>query len=398
MTSWQRRLYGALHDFEQRFDTLKERLGTTFGSGGELTIISYVGYGSRERFFVHGRVLRDTGVSPATEHDSPWHNLLNMYRRMESDEVPGAIVRADYGTVVQEAQCDEEGFFNLWLEPGTQGIDEGLWHSVDLRLISPPAKDGAPVKATAEVAVPPMGASFAVISDIDDTVIKTYATEWLRMARLTFLGNARTRLPFPGVAQFYLALQQAGPTAAANPLFYLSSSPWNLYDLLCDFFDLQGIPRAPMFLRDWGVSKMEILPTDHSGHKLEVIEELMAFYGELPFILIGDSGQQDPEIYTEAVRRFGDRVLAVYIRDVSSETQRDESVRQLAREVEAAGSTLILAEDTATMAHHAAQQGWLSPQDVTAVEEAISKSMDMEQSPRDKSGAGGVLPSVGEES
>lgn len=398
MTSWQRRLHGAVHDFEQRFDALKERLGTTLGSGGKLTITPYVGYGSRERFFLHGRVLRDTGVLPAAEDDSPWHNLLNMYRRMESDEVPGAIVRANYGSVVQEAQCDEEGFFNLWLEPGTQGIDGGLWHSVDLRLISPPAEDGAPVQATAAVAVPPVGASFAVISDIDDTVIKTYATEWLRMARLTFLGNARTRLPFPGVAQFYSALQQAGSTPAANPLFYLSSSPWNLYDLLSDFFDLQDIPRAPMFLRDWGVSRQEILPTDHSGHKLEVIEELVAFYGELPFILIGDSGQQDPEIYTEAVRRFGDRVLAVYIRDVSSDPHRDESVRQLAREVETAGSALILAEDTAAMAHHAVLQGWLSPQDVKAVEQAISKSKDAEQSAADKSGEGGALPPAGEES
>lgn len=378
MTSWRRKLTGAAYHFEQRFDALKGWLGHTFGGSGRLTIVPYPGFGSEKRFFVHGRVLRDAGVTPAREQDNPWQNLLNMYRRLESDEVGGAVVRATYRGLVQQAQSDEEGFFKLWLEPEDRERAEGLWRSVDLELLSPRAADGSATWARAEVAVPATEARFAVISDIDDTVVKTYAREWLRMARLVFLGNAHTRLPFPGVAQFYRALQEAGSShagpAPANPLFYVSSSPWNLYDLLRDFFELQEIPHAPFFLRDWGISEVEILPTDHSAHKLGVIEELLAFYEALPFILIGDSGQQDPEIYTEVVRRFGDRVLAVYIRNVTSDPRREASVRRLAKEVDAAGVTLVLAEDTAKMARHAAGQGWVSAQDVAAVEETIRRS------------------------
>ena len=71
------------------------------------------------------------------------------------------------------------------------------------------------------------------------------------MAKLTLLHNAHTRLPFEGVAGFYQALQRGRDGEAYNPVFYVSNSPWNLYDLLEDFLDVHGIPRGPLLLRDW---------------------------------------------------------------------------------------------------------------------------------------------------
>src|SRR5690606_38757835 len=145
---------------------------------------------------------------------------------------------------------------------------------------------------------------------------------------------------------------------AKNPIAYVSSSPWNLYDLIVDFFDLQEIPPGPMFLRDWGITREELLPTEHSKHKLDAIETLFEFYDNLPFILIGDSGQQDPEIYAEVVHRYPERVLAVYVRDVSADRKRDEAISALSEEVIESGGALILAEDTLHMAQHAADSGW----------------------------------------
>ncbi len=87
---------------------------------------------------------------------------------------------------------------------------------------------------------------------------------------------------------------------------------------------------------------------------------------DLPFILIGDSGQRDPEIYAEIVREHPGRVLAIYLRNVSDAARR-EGIEALAQEVVAAGSTLLLAVDTHAMAVHAAERGFIPSSAVAAV-------------------------------
>ena len=90
--------------------------------------------------------------------------------------------------------------------------------------------------------VPPADAELGVISDVDDTVVETGVTHRLAMARTVFLGNARTRLPFAGVAAFYEALCRGSRGDCANPVFFVSNSPWNMYDLLIEFMELQEDP------------------------------------------------------------------------------------------------------------------------------------------------------------
>jgi phosphatidate phosphatase APP1 len=171
------------------------------------------------------------------------------------------------------------------------------------------------------------------------------------------LENALTRLPFPGVAAFYRALERGATGADANPIFYVSSSPWNLYDVIDGFLEAQRIPTGPLLLRDWDFGR---LTNRHAGHKGTAIREIFDTYPELPFVLVGDSGQEDPEIYTRLVREHPGRVKAVYIRNVTPNVERTERIQALAREVAAAGSTLVLADDTLTVAKHAAMHGWIA--------------------------------------
>lgn len=313
MSDWRKVLAAVAHDVEGEFDALKYRLAARLGRDDPLLVLPYRGYGSRRRLYLKGRVLEDEGITPSTDNDSVWRNLLNTFRRVDSDEVPGARLRVRFRDVEKDVVADEEGFFEVWLEPSSPAPADRLWHEVEVKLLAPEAKDGRPVRATGHVLAPPPDASLAVISDIDDTVLQSHVTDLVRMARTIFLGNARTRLPFPGVAALYRALQQGAAGDGRNPLFFLSSSPWNLYDLLTEFFELQDIPRAPLFLRDWGITHSEMLPTENRAHKMGVLHRLLSFYDNLPFILIGDSGQQDPEIYREIVEAYPGRVLAVYI-------------------------------------------------------------------------------------
>ena len=334
-----------------------------------IRIEPYLGFGTSERVWIQGRVVSHTPIGASRETDTHWRNLLLMYRRLRSVEVPGARVRVTYDGTTTELRADEEGYFRAWIESRATPSFAAIWQDVGLSLAAPLRDGKAPARAGGKVLVPPPSASFGVISDIDDTVLQTDATSILRMARSVLFGSARTRLPFSGVSAFYRALRLGRAGSEWNPLFYVSSSPWNLYDLLIEFFELERIPAGPLMLRDWGITREELFPTRHAAHKQESIERVLTAYPSLPFILIGDSGQEDPEIYRDLVHRHGDRIRAVYIRNVSG-LERAQQIHELSREVVAAGSSLILADDTIAAARHAAEHGWIDASWLTRIDAA----------------------------
>jgi phosphatidate phosphatase APP1 len=320
---------------------------------GPFRIVPYRGHGTTETLHVRGRVLEGKPIPPASEHDSAWRNLANTVRRLETDEVPAARVRALAGEASMETLADEEGYFEFALDARTFTGGREVWRAVDLELLDPVAKDGSPCRSVARVLVPPEGSKFGVISDIDDTVVKTDVTNLLRMLRLVFLTNARTRLPFDGVAAFYRALHRGEAGETTNPIFYVSSSPWNLYDLLHEVFEVHGIPAGPLFLKDYGIAREVLLSLGHREHKLRSIEHILETHPGLPFVLVGDSGQQDPEIYLEVARRHPGRVRVVYIREVSVGEARDAELAALTAEMAGLGVEMVCIADTVAAARHA---------------------------------------------
>jgi len=360
MADWQQIIAPILHKVEVYFDRLKYRLAARSVGRDALLILPYRGFATREKLFLKGRVLEDKGITPAADEHSLWDTLANMYRRFESDEIPFARLLARFQGVEQEVIADEEGFFEVLMDLPGPLLSNPMWQSVTLELLEPRRAGQPAVRTEGEVLAINPQAQFGVISDIDDTLLITHATNPLRMAPIIFLNNARRRKPFPGVAAFYRALQLGMTEQPVNPLFYVSSTPWNLYDLLVEFFQIYAIPSGPMLsLRDWGITHNEVLPTRHRLHKVDAVRRNLDLVPGLPFILIGDSGQEDPEIYQEVVRLYPNRILAVYIRAVSRSQKRLKAIHRLAKEVEAAGSSFLLAQDTQAMARHAAQQGWI---------------------------------------
>jgi phosphatidate phosphatase APP1 len=250
------------------------------------------------------------------------------------------------------------------VEPRPHFAQGALWHEVEASLAEAEAAAGV----RCHLLVPPPDAEFGVISDLDDTVIRSDVTSKLRMFRTVFFRNARTRVPFTGVAAFYRALQRGCGAVDFNPVFYVSSSPWNLYDLLTEFLTVQKIPLGPLMLRDWGISAGETLGSGgHGSHKGEQIRRILDMYPAMPFILIGDSSQEDPEIYHRTVHDYPDRIRAVYIRNVNARPERIAAIQALAEEVRHAGSSLLLCDDTLAAAWHAAELGWIRRETVDEV-------------------------------
>jgi len=315
-------------------------------------IAAYRGYGRDGRGLVIARVLQDEALAPASAGHGKTRNLLAMLKRLESDPLPFARVRARLPGGDRELVADDEGFIREWLE--TEPGDAGGWSSVRLELPDPAG--GSPRVAAAPILTPAASAAYGIISDMDDTVIQSEVTSFIRAARMVLLENARTRLPFAGVAAFYRALELGPPGGPRNPIFYVSSSPWNLYDVIVEFLEAERIPAGPLLLRDWDLGPSLFR---HAGHKSRAILEILETFPALPFILIGDSTQEDPEIYAEVVAAHPRRILAVYIRNVEPHPERAAAIRRLTERVAEAGSTLVLADDTLTIASHASAHGWI---------------------------------------
>jgi phosphatidate phosphatase APP1 len=357
---------------EARIDALRRRLDDRWGQE-RITIAAYHGFGTPERLWLRGRVLEESRARPPSDDDSVWRNLANMYHRFDSDEIPGAQVIVRCQGAELAAVADAEGYFEIELAPPVPPPAGQLWQTVDLELAAPLHPSQAPVRAVGRVLLPSPGAQIGMISDIDDTVIRTDATSLLRMIRSVLLANARTRLPFPGVAALYRALHSGADGPFVNPLFYVSSSPWNIFDLLADSFEFRGIPAGPILLRDWGFGGAAGLPTHHRVHKLAAITRIIDTYPALPFVLLGDSGQEDPEIYREVVARYPRRILAIYIRDVTrAVVARGAAIAALAEQVRADGSELLLADDSLAVARHASDRGWIAAGELDEVAAAVA--------------------------
>lgn len=357
---WQRVLAGLFQVAEVPFDWLKYRLGPRLTGEESYLIIPYLGFGGRDFVYLKGRVLADKGILPSNETDRFWHNLKNMYRRFESDEIPYAKVRVNFQGIEQTAIADEEGYFTIRIDTGVDSRVNNGWQKIHLELLEPENIQNRKAEADGQVLIVSSRASFGVISDIDDTVIYTGVTNRLKLGYTVFFNNARTRLPLRGVADFYRALQDGKDAGITNPLFYVSSSPWNMYDLFQEFFHLNNIPPGPIFLRDWGFDEDSIFAPRNREFKIGIIQRILNAYPELKFILVGDSGQQDAEIYLDIIRAHPGRILAAYIRSVKQDERRYREIHVLAAAAAAAGSAIILAEDTEDMAEHAGLQGWIS--------------------------------------
>ena len=321
---------------------------------GHWMLVPYLGFGNPGKLWVKGRVLDEPTFRIQSSADSRWKNLFALYERLESDEVPGARVLAHFQGQTHETLTDKGGYFSF--EIATAQALAGGWHTVDLELPDSLSAEGAPVRVSAEVIVPAPTARFGIISDIDDTVLWTNVTNKLNMALMLAGSNAHTRKPFKGVAAFYAALKQGASGSEDNPIFYVSSSPWHLFGPLVEFLKVQSIPVGPLLLRELGMREVFKL-TSHGNHKLGKIELILSFYPDMQFVLIGDSGEQDPEIYTEVLRRHPTSVRVIYIRNVNPDPSRIEALDRLIEEVSATGTQLILSPDSVFAASHAAAEG-----------------------------------------
>lgn len=327
------------------------------GRGGYV-VHPYRGYGSQHEVFLMGRVFRQTALGGVIPHHGMLRDLADALRRIVRYGLPEVTVEVSLGDNVASVTTDRDGYFDVHLPLVHPLPGDSAWHHAELHVVLPGVD---PVRSFTEVYVAPAETDLLVISDIDDTVMYTGVANKLRMLHRLFVKQAHQRMAFPGAAALYQALHVGASDQARRPILYVSRGPWSIYEMLEEFFQLNRIPVGPiLFLREWGISWRRPWPRRAEDHKYDMIRHMLSMRDELPCVLIGDSGQHDPEVYARIVREFPERVRAVYIRRVERKPERERAINLLRDEIRHTGCDLVLAEDSAGMAAHAHAQGLIS--------------------------------------
>ena len=155
MANWKDVFLKSAAAIEDRWDELRYRFTKNLGLNDPVQIVPYRTYGTPGRIYVKGRVLEDKKISAASDKDTILNNLLNMYKRFESDEVPGARLQVIAGDETHEVSTNREGYFVLNLQPATPIVAEQLWHPITLKMLDAPIPFDPQLRVRAEVMIPP---------------------------------------------------------------------------------------------------------------------------------------------------------------------------------------------------------------------------------------------------
>jgi phosphatidate phosphatase APP1 len=349
-------------------------------------IIPYIGFGNNDKTFITGEVVEGYDDTKPAAGQPRWKNIKATLKRYLINDLEGVTVTVSFNGLSQEVVTDKYGIFRCSFDhPGRIPSGE-TWQKATITLASSKynGKQFPPVEA--EVMVVDGNPDFGVISDIDDTILVSYATQKLMKIRLLLFNNAHTRIPFEGVSAFYRALQSGPLKNKLNPIFYLSNSEWNLYDLLHEFIEFNRIPKGPLFLREMKIRPLQLhkIREVNKNHKKEVLVQLFSAFPEMKFILIGDSGQRDPDVYSEIVKQYPGRVLAIYIRDVGV-TGNNVMVKTISQRIhDEFAVEMVLVKDTEAAAKHAIEKGFISKDYLDVIHEEVQHDIEMKDQPQEK--------------
>ncbi len=273
-----------------------------------------------------GSVTFEGRVLAETPHGSS--ALTRNLRSLTARNWKGAKVEVSFQGTVATVTSGEDGNFQVTLQPAAGRAFPPGRHSAQASVT------GAKTTASVEILADP--APFLVISDFDDTLAISEVTQPDKLAANALLRDEETQKAVPGMPGFYGCL---GANAEARPGFALvSGSPVQYLPRVGGFLDRHGFPEGfGLYLRDLG-------PRSLSDYKQPIIRSLLHRFPH-PVVLVGDSGEKDPEIYAQIREEFPGRVRAIYIRDAGNSGDA------------ARFQDMVLFKEASTAALHAVQAG-----------------------------------------
>jgi phosphatidate phosphatase APP1 len=284
----------------------------------------YDGYGHSENIVVYGHLFqKQPHVTLNYEKNGLLNNIWQLIKLFKVKPVPHTKVKLIFESQSVEAMTSFDGFFKIEMTPDNH-LTAG-WHAYQVCAMDDKGMEVS--SATGKVFVPHLS-QFAFISDIDDTIIRSFSAKiFKRLYELISRNSAKRRLFDETAKQYSLLAFSFIKDELPNPFFYVSSSEWNLYDYLKNVFQAQKLPEGIFLLNQIKRWKQLLLTgkTNHDGKFLRIVRIFKAFPNQ-QFILLGDNSQKDPEIYARVADKYAAQIFAIYIRNVRASKAEDAQV------------------------------------------------------------------------
>jgi len=312
----------------------------------------YDGYGHSENIIVYGHVFKKKPHEAVHfKKNGLLYNLWHLVRLFHVKTLPYVKVKMEMGEHCVNGVTASDGFFKLELAPGH--LSAG-WHEVTVAYLD--RKDTVLAKGKGKVFVPHVS-QYAFISDIDDTIIRSFSAKIFKRLYELVSRNPSNRRLFDETARHYRLLATSfTEKTLTNPFFYVSSSEWNLYEYLRFVFDKHQLPHGIFLLHQIKTWK-ELASSGQTGHEgkfLRIVRVLKAFPRQR-FILLGDNSQKDPVIYERIAALYPGQIAAVYIRNVRP--SRAAATETLLLDIGKKGIPVCLFTDSRTAIEHGIATG-----------------------------------------
>ena len=280
-------------------------------------IVPYTGYGSTHEVRLLARVLlappvtdrdprMDAAADPDPDSTAARQRATRGWRRFLTTPIPAARVEVDVDGSTYHLVTDRRGYLDARI---AVTLPAG-WHDLPIRV-----DRGRPSRLRVRVVgdEPTLG----IVSDIDDTVMITHLPRPLLAAWNTFVLRESARVAVRGMAELYRQILAAHPQA---PVIYLSTGAWNVAPTLTRFLARHGFPEGPLLLTDWGPTNTGWVRSGRQ-HKHDTLRRLGRELPQVRWLLVGDDGQHDPQIYDDYAAEHPQQVLGIAIRRLTAAQQ-----------------------------------------------------------------------------
>jgi phosphatidate phosphatase APP1 len=317
----------------------------------------YKGYGHTHHLVVYGHLLQGNPTIRERFTQNIFYNIRHLIRLFAIHPIADARIQLQHQSTRLETRTQEDGFFEFhWESP--QELTAGF-QSITVSYLD---KEGKVLQEVLGELYIPHSVQLGVISDIDDTILISYSSRLLKRLRVLFTRQPHSRKTFADIVHYFTLLSVSGTTPdLPNPFFYVSSSEWNLYDDLTEFFSHNHLPEGVLLLNK--IKRLQELgasgQTQHHN-KLVRIERIMRMFPKQRFVLYGDNSQQDPAIYVSIAKQFPQNVVAIYIRSVQA--KKKVATKRVLAELAHTSIHTLLFEHTREAMLHSASVGLL-PED-----------------------------------
>lgn len=318
----------------------------------KLDLKLYRGYVNHEELIVFGHLFESWAPDKYSLERKGIKHAYAILHKFRIKPLQNVKIRLRFKDIDVTTKTWDDGYFRFCI-PFHQELEPG-WHTYqvtcDLHQFG--------IIERGEL-LKPYPSKMGIISDIDDTFLISHSNTFFKKLYVMLSKNLNKRKIFDDVVKHYQKLSLAGQNSdkASNSFFYVSSSEYNLYDFIEEFATLHDLPKAVIKLKTIKTGLRDFVKSGRGNHdhKFVKIKDIISFYPNLKYVLLGDDSQHDPFIYEKIIKTFPLNIRAVYIRQITH--QQKKEVQKVMANMESMGVSTCYFRNSEKAIHHSEREG-----------------------------------------